>query len=326
MRIFQFKSGALKKLTRPVLCGIVNVTPDSFSDGGRWFKAEKAVNHALEMIEEGAGMIDIGGESTRPGSETVSVEEEIDRIVPVIKALREKTSVPISVDTWKAEVAEAALEAGADIVNDVTGLLGDENMAKIIARHGAGLIAMFNPVMARPDHEGSKVFPKFGRPHLFTEEEYEFMETASILDCMDLFFHKTLQKAKEAGIAEESIMLDPGIGFGLTKKENLELIEKLDVIHKKGFMVFLGVSRKRFVVNLLDENGFNVDFSTEEGNRNRDLASSYLSCLAAYKSVEVLRVHTVREHKMGLIFAEALGYFRNFDDKNYKAYEKKNPS
>lgn len=322
MRVFKYKRGSLEGLTRPVLCAIVNVTPDSFSDGGKWINPEKAVGHALELIAEGAGMIDIGGESTRPGSNPVSIDEEMARVLPVIRALRARTSVPISIDTWKAEVAGAALDAGADIVNDITGLLGDEYMASTIASKRAGLIAMFNPVMARPEHEGSKIFPKFGNAEVFTDKDYRAMASMSILELMDYFFDKTLKRAAEAGLDPEHIMLDPGIGFGLTKKENLELVDELSHIHRKGFMAFLGLSRKRFVVNLLEENGFNVDFSTEEGRANRDLASSYLSCLAAQKGAEVLRVHTIKEHKMGLVLAEALNQRAKFEDKNFVSYNR----
>lgn len=320
MRIFKYKRAALSNLSKPLLCAIVNVTPDSFSDGGKWLDPGRAIEHALEMIEEGAGMIDIGGESTRPGSEPVSAEEEMARVIPVIRALRAVSDVPISIDTWKSEVARAAIEAGADIVNDITGLLGDEAMAGTVARSGAGLIAMFNPVMARPSHEGSKVFPKFGGGEVFSKSDYDYMEGAPIVECMDFFFDKTLERAKCAGLDYERIMLDPGIGFGLTKRENLELIKSFNRLHERGFMAFLGLSRKRFIANIIEEEGFCIS-SSEEGTRNKDMASSYLSCLVAMKGVEVLRVHTVKEHRMALALAEALHNTETVADRNFAAYQ-----
>ena len=147
---------------RTLLCGILNVTPDSFSDGGRYQTVERALEQARKLIAEGARMLDIGGESTRPGSHFVEIQEEIQRVVPVIEAIRAESDILISVDTWKSEVARAALEAGADLVNDITGLLGDPQMARVIAEAGAGAILMFNPVMARPHHPSSMIFPTFG--------------------------------------------------------------------------------------------------------------------------------------------------------------------
>ena len=144
------------------LCGILNVTPDSFSDGGKYNTVEFALEQARYLIQEGAQMLDIGGESTRPGSHYIEIEEEIERVVPVIEAIRKQSDVLISVDTWKAPVAKAALAAGADIVNDITGFLGDEGMAQVVAESSAGAILMFNPVMARPHHASSLIFPKFG--------------------------------------------------------------------------------------------------------------------------------------------------------------------
>ena len=141
-----------ENLTKTAICGIINVTPDSFSDGGQFFAIEEALKQARKLIAEGATILDIGGESTRPGSSYVEIEEEIQRVVPVIKAIRQESDVLISVDTWKSQVAEAALKAGAHIVNDITGLMGDEKMAEVVAKAGAQGGIMFNPVMARPQH------------------------------------------------------------------------------------------------------------------------------------------------------------------------------
>ena len=238
---------------KTAICGIINVTPDSFSDGGQFFALEQALQQARKLIAEGASMLDIGGESTRPGSNYVEIEEEIQRVVPVIEAIRRESDILISIDTWKSRVAEAALAAGANIVNDITGLMGDEKMADVVAKTSAQLVIMFNPVMARPQHPSSQIFPRFGFGQVFTEEEFTRFEKLSIEELMDTFFAKALVKAEEAGIDRQNIMLDPGIGFGLTKKENLLLLRDLEKLHQKGYPIFLGVSRKRFVINILED-------------------------------------------------------------------------
>ena len=144
-----------------LLCGILNVTPDSFSDGGKYTSVDAALQQVRKLIQEGAQILDIGGESTRPGSHYVEIQEEIDRVVPVIKAIRKESDVLISVDTWKSQVAATALEAGADIVNDITGFLGDPKMTAVVAEHEASAVLMFNPVMARPHHPSSIIFPLY---------------------------------------------------------------------------------------------------------------------------------------------------------------------
>ena len=169
---------------KTAICGIINVTPDSFSDGGQFFALEQALQQARKLIAEGASMLDIGGESTRPGSSYVEIEEEIQRVVPVIKAIREESDVLISIDTWKSQVAEAALAAGANLVNDITGLMGDEKMADVVAKAGAKVVIMFNPVMARPQHPSSLIFPHFGFEQAFTEEELADFEKVPIEDLM----------------------------------------------------------------------------------------------------------------------------------------------
>jgi len=195
---------------RTLLCGILNVTPDSFSDGGRYQTVDRALEQARKLIAEGASILDIGGESTRPGSHFVEIQEEIQRVVPVIEAIR------AAVDTGKSEVARAALAAGADLVNDITGLLGDPQMAGVIAEAQAGAILMFNPVMARPHHPSSVIFPTFGFEPAFSSEELAQFEGLSIQDCMWTFFAKSLELAEEAGLSPDQLFLDPGIGFGLT--------------------------------------------------------------------------------------------------------------
>ena len=306
---------------KTAICGIINVTPDSFSDGGQFFAVDQALQQARKLIAEGASMLDIGGESTRPGSSYVEIEEEIQRVVPVIKAIRKESDVLISIDTWKSQVAEAALTAGANLVNDITGLMGDEKMAHVVAKAGTQVVIMFNPVMARPQHPSSQIFPRFGFGQAFTEKELADFEKLSIEGLMKAFFERALARAEEAGIARENIMLDPGIGFGLTKKENLVLLRDLDKLHQQGYPIFLGVSRKRFVINILEENGFEVNPETEVGFRNRDTASAHVTSIVARQGVEVVRVHDVASHKMAVEIASAIRLAddaENLDLKQYK--------
>jgi dihydropteroate synthase len=305
---------------RTLLCGILNVTPDSFSDGGRYQTVERALEQARKLIAEGARMLDIGGESTRPGSHFVEIQEEIQRVVPVIEAIRAESDILISVDTWKSEVARAAIEVGADLVNDITGLLGDSQMARVIAEARAGAILMFNPVMARPHHPSSVIFPTFGFEPAFSSEELERFDQLSIPECMWTFFAKSLQKAEAAGLSQDQLFLDPGIGFGLTKRENLQLLQDLKTIHAKGYPIFLGVSRKRFVVNILEEEGFETNPETKEGFYNRDLASSHLTSIAASQGVEIVRVHDVPLHKMAVAIGNSIHQADQAQDLHLKQY------
>lgn len=318
--VFTFNNKTITHGDPTRVCGIVNVTPDSFSDGGRWFGKDKAVKHALELIEQGCQMIDLGGESTRPGSSYVDIQEEINRVVPVIKELKKQIDIPISIDTWKAEVAEAAIEAGADIVNDITGLLGSEGMADVVAQTTAGVIIMFNPVIARPDHPGSKIFPSFGGEGSFSQEELKSFEDMDEISLMKAYFERAIEKAHQAGIPDNRIQLDPGIGFGLTKKENLNIIRQIEVIHEMGYTCFLGVSRKRFIQNILSEAGFNMDPNTELGFKNRDLASAALTAVAASKGVEVVRVHSVEEHTIAATIGDMVRLAETIEDTNFSAY------
>lgn len=310
-----------ENLTKTAICGIINVTPDSFSDGGQFFAIEEALKQARKLIAEGATILDIGGESTRPGSSYVEIEEEIQRVVPVIQTIRQESDVLISVDTWKSQVAEAALQAGANIVNDITGLMGDEKMAHVVAEARAQVVIMFNPVMARPQHPSSLIFPHFSFGQAFTEEELADFEKVTIEELMEAFFDRALARANQAGIAQENIMLDPGIGFGLTKKENLLLLRDLDKLHQKGYPIFLGVSRKRFVINILEENGFEVNPDTEAGFRNRDIASAHVTSIAARQGVEVVRVHDVASHKMAVEIASAIRLADDAENLNLKQYK-----
>lgn len=311
-----------EKQDKTSICGIINVTPDSFSDGGKYFSVEHALEQARRLVSEGATMLDIGGESTRPGSSSyVEIEEEIQRVVPVIQAIRQENDILISIDTWKSQVAEAALVAGANVVNDITGLMGDEKMADVVAKAGAQVIIMFNPVMARPQHPSSRIFPHFGFGEPFTKEDLAEFEQLPVEELMTAFFDRALVRAEKAGISKEKIMLDPGIGFGLTKKENLLLLRDLDKLHEMGYPIFLGVSRKRFVINILEENGFEVNPETEDGFRNRDIASALVTSIAARQGVEVVRVHDVASHKMAVEIASAIRLADDAENLNLKQYK-----
>lgn len=318
--VCKYKDKVLKSGGETILCGIVNVTPDSFSDGGKWYGKDKAIKRALELIEAGAGMIDLGGESTRPGSHYVEIQEEIERVVPVIKELKTMTDVPLSIDTWKADVAEAAIEAGVDFVNDITGFMGDPRMAEVVGKSDVGAILMFNPKIARPNHKSSANFPPFGGEDAFTEEELKSFEDMDVVEVMKKYLGKSLERAEANGISRERIMLDPGIGFALTKKENLKLIDKIDVLRDMGCFSFLGVSRKRFITNILSENNIDADGNNEEGFENRDEASAALTTIAAYKGVEVLRVHTMDHHRLAKLVADSVRLNQVIEDVSFKAY------
>lgn len=317
MRKINFKGKTL-------LCGIVNVTPDSFSDGGKWNTTEKALEHALELVSNGADMLDIGGESTRPGSNYVSVDEEIARIVPVIKKLKENVAIPISVDTWKSKVAEATLKAGADIINDITGFAGDKNMAQVVSKYGCDVVLMFNPVVFRPEHPSCKIFPKFNldksNEYFLTENEMLALQKSSILQAMQFYLKRSVEIATKFGISKNSIMLDPGIGFGLTNRENLILIKHIEVLHEMGFKIFLGVSRKRFLNNMLLESNIQADIKTNEGLKNLDFASGVLTSIAVTKKVEVVRVHSIKEHKIARNISYAICNAENESEQNFKSY------
>ncbi|WP_138160109.1 dihydropteroate synthase [Peptoniphilus catoniae] len=320
---FSYRDKTLTGPVKTMICGIINVTPDSFSDGGKYFGRDKALKRAEELIKDGADMLDIGGESTRPGSTYVNIDEEIDRVAPVVRELRNITDLPLSVDTWKAAVAKAAIEEGADIINDITGFLGDKNMAETIGLSSTAAIVMFNPVIARPNHPSSKIFPSFGAQGVFSQDELKDFRNMEIVKLMKEYFKKSLDLAKKYNIPKERIMLDPGIGFGLTKKENLILINEIDVIREMGFFTFLGVSRKRFVQNIIETSGFETNPESTEGFENRDEASSVLTSIATLKGVEAVRVHTLKHHKLARDVASAVRFAKDMEDINFGSYKNK---
>jgi dihydropteroate synthase len=216
---------------RPLVMGIVNVTPDSFSDGGRYATGADAVAHALDLVRQGADLLDIGGESTRPGSQPVPADEELRRVLPVVEALRGRTTVPLSIDTSKAAVAAACLAAGAHIINDVTALRGDPGLAEVVRAAGAGVILMH--MQGTP--ATMQVAPCY----------------EDVVADVDGFFQERLRTAADVGIAGARVVLDPGIGFGKTEGHNLELLAGLEAFQRHGRPVCLGVSRKGFLGRVL---------------------------------------------------------------------------
>jgi dihydropteroate synthase len=246
----------------PLILGIVNVTPDSFSDGGRFYSADRAIAHGLELIRQGADLLDIGGESSRPGAEPIDTAEELRRVVPVVRGLA-SAGVPLSVDTTKAEVADQALAAGACIINDITALRGDPELAEVVRRHRASLILMHMQ----------------GTPQTMQlNPQYE-----DVVGEVVAFLQARLQAATDLGIARERVVVDPGIGFGKTLEHNLQLLRGLDRLAVLERPVCLGVSRKGFLGQLLDR-------PIEE----RLAGSLAVACyVLARQAAGILRVHDV---------------------------------
>lgn len=258
---------------RTYLMGILNVTPDSFSDGGRFFDQTDAVLHGFQMIKDGADILDVGGESTRPGAERISAEEETGRVVPVIRKLRQKSRIPVSIDTYKSSVALDALKAGANIVNDITGLHADPAMADIIAKQGASVVIMHikgtpKDMQANPSYDD------------LVGEVYGYLSDA-------------VEAAKSKGIKQ--VMIDPGIGFGKTADHNLELIARLAEFRKIGVPVLIGVSRKSFIGKILD---------TPVESRLEGTAAAVTASIL--NGADIVRVHDVREMRRVALVADAI--------------------
>jgi dihydropteroate synthase len=262
------------EFSRPSVMGIVNVTPDSFSDGGINFRAEDAIAAARQMHADRAAIVDIGGESTRPGAEPVSLEEELRRVVPVLEAL--EGEVPVSIDTAKADVARRALDLGAVLVNDVTALRGDPQMTGVVAESGAYVCLMH----------------MLGEPRTMQDDpRYD-----DVVADVKTFLEERLSFAVGAGIAEERVLLDPGFGFGKTVEHNVELLRRLDEIVALGRPVVVGISRKRSLGRILGD----ADATTGP------LSASLAAAVLAYeRGATVLRVHDVRETVEALTIAEA---------------------
>ena len=243
------------------IVGILNLTPDSFSDGGDYIDINAASLHAHEMVQSGASIIDIGGESTRPGYDPVTVEEEIHRVVPFIKKIRPYTQALLSIDTSKSDVADAALKAGADIVNDVWGAQRDPNMAAVIASHSAACILMHN----RPPEQAG---------------------CGKVMQSVRSFLMTSTKLVRQAGVREDSIALDPGLGFGKTYEENWEIMRQLSDLKDLGYPILIGASRKSMLAKLLDR----------ESPKSRLSGTLATTALAIQSGVDFIRVHDVLEN------------------------------
>lgn len=261
---YRFGSLEYDLSARTHIMGVLNVTPDSFSDGGKYVDAGAAVARALEMIGEGADFIDIGGESTRPGAELIPAEEEITRVVPVIKKLVAVTNTPISIDTYKADVAEHALDAGAVLVNDITGLHADPSIAELVASHDASIVLMHIQ----------------GTPQTMQKEP----RYVDLIGEISAYLSEGILVARDAGVHQ--IIVDPGIGFGKTLAHNLSIFHRLDEFQKLGYPVMIGPSRKSFLNTLL---GLPVD-ERVEGTAGAVAAS-------IMRGANIIRVHDVKAMK-----------------------------
>ena len=246
--------------------GILNVTPDSFYDGGRYCDVDRAVEKAFSLVKDGADILDIGGESTRPGAAEVSPQEEMDRVCPVIEKISKMVTVPVSVDTTKSSVAEAALKAGASIVNDISGLTFDEGIAAVAARYSASIVLMH--IQGTP--RTMQVNPRY----------------SDLLSDIYAFLDEAVQKAVSNGVEQDKIIVDPGIGFGKSLEDNYRIIQNLSFIKKMGYPVLIGLSRKSLIGNLYGDDS------------DRLPGTLALNTVAALRGADILRVHDVKEHKL----------------------------
>lgn len=250
------------------IMGILNVTPDSFSDGGKWNGMDMALRHAEEMISQGADLLDIGGESTRPGHVQITEEEEIDRVTPYIERIKKEFDIPVSIDTYKSKVAEAALQAGADLVNDIWGFQYDEKMAEVTKKYDAACCLMHN------------------RKEAIYQDFLKDM-------CQDL--KHSIELAKKAGIDDDKIMLDPGVGFAKTYEMNLEVMKELNRFHELGYPMLLGTSRKSMI-------GITLDLPVEE----REEGTLVTTVMAVQSRYGFVRVHDVEKNKRAIKMTEAI--------------------
>ena len=264
-------------LSRGWIMGVLNVTPDSFSDGGRFFAADRAIEHGRKMIAEGADIIDIGGESTRPGAEAVDVAEEKRRVLPVIEALARETDTLISIDTSKAEVASAALEAGAKIINDVTGGRGDDAMFRVAAEHSAAFIVMHMQ----------------GTPRTMQQAPHYNDVVSEVAD----FFRQQHERAIKSGVDSMTLAFDPGIGFGKTSEHNLSLLKNLPRVRFHDRPLVVGVSRKAFLGKISTGNG-----AVEQGL----IPTVAFTSLLRFAGADILRVHDIRPNLEALRVADSL--------------------
>lgn len=266
----------LLDLAQPCIMGILNVTPDSFSDGGEYVEVAAAIERGLEMAEQGAGILDVGGESTRPGAPAVAVDVELARIIPVIEGLRRQSRIPLSIDTSKASVARAALAAGANFVNDTSGLSFDDNMAAVVAAAGAGLFLMHTR----------------GCPQQMQENtDYQDLLT-EVVD----FLQAAVHQARAAGVGINQLAVDPGIGFAKSAIGNLTLLKHLSTLHRLGCPVLLGTSRKSFIGKILQQ----------DDPRQRLYGTLATVALGVAQGVQLFRVHDVRPAREAALIAWAI--------------------
>ncbi|HTN76682.1 MAG TPA: dihydropteroate synthase [Pirellulaceae bacterium] len=275
-RHWQLRTRTLTLTRRPLLMGIVNVTPDSFSDGGQFASTQAAIEQALRLAAEGADILDIGGESTRPYSTPVDAADELARVLPVLQGLRGRTLVPISIDTSKALVARAAVEAGAEIINDVTGLAGDPEMLNVAVQSQAGVCVMHMQ----------------GTPQTMQDQPAYGDVVAEIYDHLE----QQRDRLLAAGVARERICLDPGVGFGKTHEHNLTLLANSGLYHALGCPVLIGHSRKGFIGKVLGD---------KEADRLLGTIGSALAVAA--QGVQILRVHDIKPLREALLLFEAAG-------------------
>lgn len=261
--------GRILKLDRPQVMGIVNVTPDSFSDGGAHASTGAAIAHGLRLVEQGADLLDVGGESTRPGAETVTAAEEQRRVLPVIEALAAEGSCLISIDTYREETARLAVAAGAHIVNDVWGVQREPDIARLAAETGAGLVIM----------------------HTGRERE----KLSDVIADQSQFLGRSLEIAEASGVELERIVLDPGFGFAKDPDENLDLMARFEELHGFGLPLLVGTSRKRFIGHVT---GRDAD--------QRDMGTAATSVILRLKGAALFRVHNVAVNMDALAFADAM--------------------
>jgi dihydropteroate synthase len=276
-KLYTLEMGArrLELGARTLIMGILNVTPDSFSDGGRFAAFEQAVAQAFLMIGEGAGILDIGGESTRPNSDPVPPEAELERVIPVIEAVRKESDIPISIDSTKAEVAKRALAAGANIINDVSALQFDPEMVRVAASSGAPLILMHMLGSPKTMQQNPSYSSLFSEIIAFLEERIRF--------------------AVENGVERSQIVVDPGIGFGKTVAHNLAIIKNLEAFHCLGRPILLGASRKRFIGSVL-----------EKPEVDREIGTAVVSGFAVGAGAHILRIHDVGINRQAALMADAI--------------------
>ncbi len=265
-QVITSSNGTQLSLSRPLIMGILNYTPDSFSDGGQYNSIENAVDRVLQMESEGADIIDIGGESSRPGAVPVSVSDELERIIPLISALRKQTDIPISVDTYKSEVAQKAVDVGADMINDISAFRNSPNMAKVVAKNNLPIVIMH----------------MLGTPQNMQENP----SYNSVNDEIISFFKERIEFAVSSGVEKSKLILDPGIGFGKRLSDNLEILADLEQYKQFNLPILIGTSRKSFI---------NMIHPTDEDASARIGGSIASAVVAVANGANIIRVHDVTE-------------------------------